>query len=42
MGERGFFLGIKRPGLEADYSPATCVEVKKTIYTSTSPYAFMT
>jgi hypothetical protein len=35
------FLGVKRPGREADHSP-TSAEVKKTwIYTSTPPYTFM-
>jgi hypothetical protein len=35
-------LGVKRSGREADYSPATSAEVKKTwIYTSTPSYAFM-
>jgi hypothetical protein len=34
--------GIKRPGREADYSPPTTAEVKKTwIYISTTPYVFM-
>jgi hypothetical protein len=34
--------GLKRPGLEADHSPPTIAEVKKTwIYTSAPPYAFM-
>jgi hypothetical protein len=34
--------GVKRPGREADHSPATSVEVKKTwAYTSTPPYVFM-
>jgi hypothetical protein len=34
--------GLKRPGLEADYSPPTSAEVKNMwIYTSTPPYAFM-
>jgi hypothetical protein len=34
--------GVKRPGREAEHSPATSVEVKKMwIYTSTLPYAFM-
>jgi hypothetical protein len=34
--------GVKRPGREADHSPSTSAEVKKTwIYTSTPPYAFM-
>jgi hypothetical protein len=33
---------VKRPGREADHSPATSAEVKKIwIYTSASPYAFM-
>jgi hypothetical protein len=34
--------GVKRPGREADRSPPTSAEVKKTwVYTSTPPYAFM-
>jgi hypothetical protein len=34
--------GVKRPGREADHSPPTNAEVKKTwIYTSTPPCAFM-
>jgi hypothetical protein len=34
--------GLKRPGREADHSPPTSAEVKKTwIYTLTSPYVFM-
>jgi hypothetical protein len=34
-----FTLGVKRPGREADHSPPTSVEVKKTwVYISTSPY----
>jgi hypothetical protein len=34
--------GVKRPGLEADYSPQTSADVKNTwIYTSTPPYVFM-
>jgi hypothetical protein len=34
--------GVKRPGREADHSPPTTTEIKKTwIYTSTLPYAFM-
>jgi hypothetical protein len=34
--------GVKRPGREADYSPAASAKVKKMwIYTSTPPYAFM-
>jgi hypothetical protein len=36
------YPGVKRPGREADHSPPTSAEVKKTqIYTSTPPYAFM-
>jgi hypothetical protein len=35
-------LGVKWLGREADYSPPTSAEIKKTwIYTSTPPYAFM-
>jgi hypothetical protein len=35
-------LGLKRLGLEADYSPPASAEVKKMcIYTSTPPCAFM-
>jgi hypothetical protein len=34
--------GVKRQGREADHSPLTCAEEKKTwIYTSTTAYAFM-
>jgi hypothetical protein len=34
--------GKKLPGREADHSPPTSADVKKTwIYTSTSPYVFM-
>jgi hypothetical protein len=34
--------GVKRPGCEANHSPPTSAEVKKTwIYTSTPPYFFM-
>jgi hypothetical protein len=34
--------GVKRPGREADHSPATSAKVRKMwIYTSTPPYAFM-
>jgi hypothetical protein len=37
-----FPLGVKRPGREADNSPPTSAEVKKTwICTSTPTYAFM-
>jgi hypothetical protein len=33
---------LKRPGREADHSPPTSAEIKKTwIYTSTPPYVFM-
>jgi hypothetical protein len=33
---------LKRPGREADHSPPTSVQVKKTwTYTSTPPYVFM-
>jgi hypothetical protein len=36
------FLGVKRAEREADHSPPTSVEVKKTwICTSTPPHAFM-
>jgi hypothetical protein len=38
----GFSLGVKRPGREADRSPPTSAEVKKTwVHTSTPPYVFM-
>jgi hypothetical protein len=38
MGTRGFFLGVKRPGREADHSRPSSAEVKNTwIYTSTPP-----
>jgi hypothetical protein len=42
-GYRGLFpREVKRPESEADHSPATSAEVKKTcIYTSTSSYVFM-
>jgi hypothetical protein len=34
--------GVKQQGCEADYSPPTSAQVKKTwIYTSTPPYVFM-
>ncbi|PNF35818.1 hypothetical protein B7P43_G09411 [Cryptotermes secundus] len=37
-----FSPGVKRPGREADGSPPTSAEVKKTwVYTSTPLYAFM-
>jgi hypothetical protein len=42
MGTGGFFLGVKRPGREADHSSPTRAEVKKLwIYTFTPSYAFM-
>jgi hypothetical protein len=42
MGIGALSLGVKRPGLETDNSPAARAEVKKMwIYTSTPPYAFM-
>jgi hypothetical protein len=42
-GYRGLFLrGVKRTGREADNSPPTSADVKKTwIYTCTPPYVFM-
>jgi hypothetical protein len=42
-GYRGaLFPGVKRPGREADHSPPTSAEVKKTwVYTSTPPYVYM-
>jgi hypothetical protein len=34
--------GVQQPGREADHSPPTIAEVKKTwVYTSTPPYVFM-
>jgi hypothetical protein len=42
MGNRGSLPGVERPGHEADHSPPTSAEVKKTwIYTFTPQYAFM-
>jgi hypothetical protein len=42
MGTGVSFPGRKRPEREADHSPPTIAEVKKTwVYTSTPPYAFM-
>jgi hypothetical protein len=42
MGTGGSSPGVKRPKREADHSPPTSAEVKKTwIYTSTPPYVFM-
>jgi hypothetical protein len=42
MGTGGSFQGVKRPGREADHSPPTSAEVKKTwIYTFIPPYTFM-
>jgi hypothetical protein len=41
MGTGGSFPGVKRQGSEADRSPPTSAEVKKTwIYTPTPPYVF--
>jgi hypothetical protein len=41
MGIGGSFLGVKRPGREADHSPPASAKVKKMwIYASTLPYAF--
>jgi hypothetical protein len=41
MGTGALSPEIKRERSEADHSPPTSVEVKKTwIYTSTPPYAF--
>jgi hypothetical protein len=38
MTPRALSLEVKRPGREADHSPPTSAEVKKTwIYTSTTP-----
>jgi hypothetical protein len=31
MSTRGFFLGIKRPGREADHSPSSSAEVKECV-----------
>jgi hypothetical protein len=42
MGTGGFLPGGKAAGREADRSPPTSAEVKKTwVYTSTPPYAFV-
>jgi hypothetical protein len=42
MGTLGYFPMVKRQGSEADHSPPTSAEVKKTwIYTSTPPYILM-
>jgi hypothetical protein len=42
MGTGAVTSGVMQPWREADHSPTTSAEVKKTwIYTSTSPYAFM-
>jgi hypothetical protein len=39
---RAPFLGVKRPGREADHSPPTSADVKNMwIYTTAAPYAFM-
>jgi hypothetical protein len=38
-----FSPSVKLPGREADHSPPASAEIKKTwLYTSTSPYVFMT
>jgi hypothetical protein len=42
MGNGALSSGVKRPGREADHSPATSAEAKKTlVYKPTPPYAFM-
>jgi hypothetical protein len=42
MGTEGYFTGVKRQGLEADNSPPTNAEVKKSwIHTFTPLYVFM-
>jgi hypothetical protein len=42
MDTGGFSPWVKRPEREADYTPATNAEVRKTwMYTSTSQYVFM-
>jgi hypothetical protein len=42
MGAGTFSRGVKRQGREADHSPPSSAEVKKTwIYTSTPPYVYM-
>jgi hypothetical protein len=42
MDTRGSFLGVKRPRLEADYTPPDSAEVKKIwVYISIPLYAFM-
>jgi len=41
MGTRGYLLGVKRPGREADHSPPSSVEVNAWSYTATPKYAFM-
>jgi hypothetical protein len=42
IGKGGSSPGVKQPGREADHSPPTSAEVKKTwIYTSAPPYTFM-
>jgi hypothetical protein len=38
----GFFLGVKRPGRDADYSPQYSAEIIAWSHTSTPPYFFMT
>lgn len=42
VGTGGSFSGVKQPGREADHSPPSSAEAKKTwIYTSTPPYVFL-
>jgi hypothetical protein len=42
MGTRDSFLGVKRPGREADQSPPSSAEVKNARgYTSTPQHVFM-
>jgi hypothetical protein len=42
MGTRDLYLGVKRPGREADHSPSSIAEVKNAwSYTSAPSYAFM-
>jgi hypothetical protein len=42
MGKGVLFLGVKRPGREADCSPLSSAEVKNVwSYTSTPPYVLM-
>jgi len=42
MGNRGSFLGVKRPGREADHSPPSSAEINNAwSYTSTPPTRLM-